>query len=40
MAIYINENIIKIAKLPHRKFPHVVQNRENIFMQIYVIYDM
>ena len=34
MAIYSNENITKIMKLSHRKFPHLVQNRE-----IYGIYS-
>ena len=32
-AIYSNEKITKIAKLSHREFPHLVQNRENICMQ-------
>ena len=30
MSIYSNENISKIAKLSPRKFPHLVQNCENI----------
>ena len=30
MAIYGNENITKFAKLNHREFTHLVQNRENI----------
>ena len=28
MAIYSNEDITKITELSHRKFPHLVQNRE------------
>ena len=30
MAIYNNENILKIANLSLREFPNLVQNRENI----------
>ena len=34
MSIYSNENIRKIAKLSPREFPHLVQNRENIYAKI------
>ena len=30
MAIYSNENITKLAKISHHKFPHLVQNHKNI----------
>ena len=33
MSVYSNENISKITKLSPRKFPHLVQNRENICTQ-------
>ena len=34
MAIYSNENILKIVKLRPRKFPHLVQNHENSIYSI------
>ena len=34
MSIYSNENIRKITKLSPREFPHLVQNRENIYAKI------
>ena len=40
MAIYSNENIKKITKLSRHKFPHLVQNRENICTQIYMAYTV
>ena len=36
MPIYSNENITKITKLSHRKFSHLVQNRENIWCLQYL----
>ena len=32
-----NENITKIVKLSHREFPHLVQQRENIKYEKYIV---
>ena len=41
MSIYSNENIRKIMKLSPRKFPHLVQNRENYGVySIFCIYEI